>query len=138
MKKVIITEEQEKKLISLLTEEQIKKMPVPEKTKKPYCINPDKVLIVKKFLDNTFPKKGKIERIGANGLIELIPIASIMSSTGEPLKNFYKEDIHDMLVEKFKKMFLDHTERDLFLKQVVEDWFNNKISVHGLLSVNHL
>ena len=133
MRKIIITEEQERNLIDILKEEQ---MPVPKKMNKPYCVDPNKVLVVKKFLDDTFQKRGNIERIGADGLREMVPIVSIISSTGEPLKNFYKDDVHDMLVEKFKKMFLDHDERDAFLRQVMEDWFDNKIGVHGNLSVN--
>ena len=138
MKKVIITEEQEKQLINLLKEGEVQQMPVSKKMNKPYCVDPQKVLVVKSFLDKNFGKKGNIERIGANGLKETIPIASIMASTGEPLKNFYKEDIHDMLIEKFKKMFLDHDERDCFLKQVLDDWFDDKIGVHGNLSVNYV
>lgn len=138
MRKIIITEEQEKKLINILKEQEVQQMPVDKKMNKPYCVDPNKVLVVKKFLDNNFQKKGNIEKIGANGLKETIPIASIMASTGEPLKNFYKEDVLDMLIEKFKNMFLDHDERECFLKQVMEDWFNNKIGVHGNLSVNYI
>lgn len=138
MRKIIITESQKNKLFELLSEETvIQQMPVNKKMNKPYTINPDKVLVVKKFLDNNF-KKGNIERIGNNGMIETVPIVSMMSSTGEPLKNLYKEDLCDLLIENFKKMFLDKIERELFMKQIIEDWFNNKISVHGLLSVNHL
>lgn len=138
--KLIITEQQEKELIKMLKEsegKEVQQMPVDKKVNKPYTINPDKVLIVKKFLDNNF-KKGSIEKIGSNGLREVIPIVSIMSSTGEPLKNLYKEDLLGMMIEQYKSMFLDKTERELFLKQVMEDWFNNKIGVFGTLSVNHL
>ena len=137
MKKIIITENQKEHLLKLLSED-VQQMPVPPKANKPYTISPEKVLIVKKFLDTTFPKRGSIERIGADGLKETVPIASIVATTGEPLKNFYKEDLCDLLIEKFKKMFIDHVERELFMKQVVDDWFNNKISVHGLLSKNYL
>ena len=50
MKKFVINEKQEKELIRRLNEETYQ-MPVDKKANKPYCINPDKVLIVKKFLD---------------------------------------------------------------------------------------
>ena len=63
MKKVIISEEQERRLIRILEqEEQVQQMPVPKSTGKPYTIDPDKVLVVKKFMDKNF-KKGFIERI---------------------------------------------------------------------------
>ena len=140
MKKVIITEGQERKLISLLKEDsdvQVQKMPVPKSTGKPYSIDPDKVLVVKKFLDNNF-KKGNLERIGANGMPEKVRIVSMFSSTGEPLKSLYEQDLQDLLIEKFKNMFNDHICRELFMKQVVKDWFDDKIGVLGNLSVNRL
>lgn len=137
MKRVIITEEQEKRLIEILNNGEVQQMPVPKKTNKPYYIDPDKVKIVQKFLDDNF-QKNQLERIGSNGMPEKVRIVTMNSSTGEPLKNLYDEDLHDLLIEKFKKMFLDQDERSLFLKQVMNDWFDNKIGVHGTLSVNCL
>lgn len=137
MRRIIITEAQEQQLIKLLKEDTVQQMPVDKKMNKPYTIDPQKVMVVKKFLDDNF-KKGNIERIGSDGLKEVVPIVSIVSSTGESLKNLYKEDLCDLLIEKFKKMFLDKIERELFMKQVMEDWFNDKINIHGMLSVNHL
>ena len=138
MKRIIITEAQEQKLIEILNNEElpvVQQMPVSKKVNKPYCVDPDKVKVVKSFLDNNF-QKNNLERIGANGMPEKVRIVTMFSSTGEPLKNLYDEDLHDLLIEKFKKMFLDSNERSLFLKQVMNDWFDNKIGVHGTLSVN--
>lgn len=138
MKRVIITEAQEQQLIKILNnEEEVQQMPVPKTANKPYCIDPDKVKVVRKFLDSNFTKNN-LERIGANGMPEKIRIVTMSSSTGEPLKSLYEEDLLDLLIEKYKKMFLDKEERMLFLKQVMNDWFNNKIGVHGTLSVNCL
>lgn len=138
MKKIIISEEQERRLIRILEqEEQVQQMPVPKSTGKPYTIDPDKVLVVKKFLDNNF-KKGFIERIGANGMPEKVRIVSMFASNGEPLKSLYQEDLQDLLIEKFKNIYLDKIARELFIKQVVNDWFDNKIGVFGNLSVNSL
>lgn len=138
MKRVIITEKQEKKLIKMLNEEtQVQQIPVPKSTGKPYSIDPDKVLVVKKFLDNNF-KKGNLERIGANGMPEKVRIVSMFASNGEPLKSLYEEDLQDLLIDKFKNMFKDTVCRDLFMKQVMKDWFDNKIGVFGNLSVNCL
>ena len=136
MKKVIITEEQETILANKLNEE-ILQMPVDKKMNKPYCINPDKVILVKNFLDKNF-QKGNLENIGANGLPQKVRIAAMMSSTGEVLRNLLDSELEDLLIDKFKNMFLDTNERGLFMKQVVDDWFNNKISPIGLLSVNKL
>jgi hypothetical protein len=136
MKKVIITEEQEKKLANKLNEE-ILQMPVDKKMNKPYCINPDKVLLVKNFLDKNF-QRGNIEDIGDNGLPRKTRIAAMMPSSGEVLRNLLDSELQDLLIDKYKNMFLDTVERELFMKQVVDDWFNNKISPIGLLSVNKL
>ena len=137
MKKVIITEVQEKVLMQLLVNEDLERMPVPKHVNKPYCIDPDKVKIVKKFLDGNFTQ-GNIETIGSDGMPEKIRIVKMLSSDGNELKRLYEEDLLDLLIERYKKMFIDTEERRLFLSQVMKDWFNNKIGVHGTLSVNAL
>lgn len=136
MKKVIITEEQEKKLVKVLKED-VEKIPVPKNTGKPYTVDPDKVLVVQKFLNNNFTK-GKLERIGANGMPEKVRIVTMFASNGEPLKSLYEQDLQDLLIEKFKNMFTDKLCRELFMKQVMNDWFDDKIGPFGTLSVNKL
>lgn len=136
MKKLIISEKQEKEIINLLNEE-IYNMPVDKKMNKPYCINPEKVLIVKNFLDKTFSHHD-YEQVGKNGLPTVIKIISMKASNGEPLKYMYKDQLHDLLIDRFQNMFSDTTERELFMKQVMEDWINNKIGIFGNLSTNRL
>ena len=136
MKKFVINEKQEKELIKRLNEE-IYQMPVDKKANKPYCINPDKVLIVKKFLDKTF-QPHDYEKIGSNGMPVKIKVVSMNASNGEPLKYMYKDQLHDLLVDRFQNMFLDKNERDLFMKQVIEDWLNCKIGLFGNLTKNYL
>ena len=136
MKKFVINEKQEKELIRRLNEETYQ-MPVDKKANKPYCINPDKVLIVKKFLDKTFTPHD-YEKIGSNGLPIKIKVVSMNASNGEPLKYMYKDQLHDLLVDRFQNMFLDVNERDLFMKQVIEDWLNGGIGLFGTLTKNYL
>ena len=136
MRKFIISETQEKELIKRLNEETYQ-MPVDKKMNTPYCINPEKVLIVKKFLDKTFTPHD-YEKIGNNGLPIKIKVVSMNASNGEPLKYMYKDQLHDLLVDRFQNMFLDKNERDLFMKQVIEDWLNGTIGVFGSLSKNQL
>ena len=135
-KKFIISETQEKELIKRLNEE-VYQMPVDKKMNTPYCINPEKVLIVKKFLDKTFTPHD-YEKIGNNGLPIKIKVVSMNASNGEPLKYMYKGQLHDLLIDRFQNMFLDKNERDLFMKQVIEDWLNGTIGVFGSLSKNKL
>ena len=135
-KKFIISETQEKELIKRLNEE-VYQMPVDKKMNTPYCINPEKVLIVKKFLDKTF-QPHDYEKIGSNGMPVKIKVVSMNASNGEPLKYMYKEQLHDLLIDRFQNMFLDKNERDLFMKQVIEDWLNGTIGIFGNLSKNKL
>lgn len=133
-KTLIITENQEQALVNYLKQEE---KPL-TKTGKPYSINPDKVLIVKRFLDNHF-QKGCKETIGVNGLPCKVNIVALKSSNGDILREeIPTEELHDLLIDNFKNMFINTDERDCFLKQVMNDWFNNRISIHGLLSVNSI
>ena len=132
-KTIIITESQEQALVNYLKQQD---NPV-TKRGAPYVVNPEKVLIVKQFLDKNF-KKGNAESLGANGMPCKVNIVGMLSSNGQVLRNLQFEELHDLLIDRFKNMFFDKDERDCFLKQVMNDWFNNKISVHGLLSVNSI
>ena len=49
-----------------------------------------------------------------------------------------QEDLVDLLIEKYKKMFTDDNERSLFFNQVLSDWYYDKIGLFGNLSVNIL
>lgn len=134
MKTIIITEEQVHALSNAIRQNNSEKLP--EKAG-PYVVNPENVLLVKKYLDSNF-KKGQIENIGADGFPEKVRIAGMMSSNGDILQNIGEMQLEDLLIEKFKNMFIDKVERQKFLHQVLDDWFNNKIGMFGNLSVNIL
>ncbi len=134
MKKIIITEEQAHALSNVI--DQNKQNKLPEKAG-PYIVNPENVLLVKKYLDSNF-KKGQIENIGPDGFPAKVRIAGMMTSSGDILQNLGEMQLEDLLIEKFKNMFIDKTERQKFLHQVLEDWFNDKIGMFGNLSVNIL
>lgn len=140
MKTIIINESQAKTLFGLC--EEVYKEPTPQnpsmkKANKPYCIDPEKVKIVKKFLDNGF-QRGNYETVGQDGFPKKTRIVAMLGSDGNVLKNMYVQQLQDLLIDRFQNMFSDHNERELFFKQVIDDWFNNKIGVLGTLSVNHL
>lgn len=132
MKKVILNEEQMAHIISMEKEPCACVV-----IKKHYTIDPDKVMLVKRFLDGGF-KRGTAEEVGADGFPHVRPVVAMLSSGGEELKNLEFDELKDLLVDKFKKMFLDTDEREKFLGQVMKDWYNNKIGLYGSLSVNHL
>lgn len=134
MKKLIITEEQVHALSNIIRQNNQEKLP--EKAG-PYVVNPENVLLVKKYLDTNF-KKGHIENIGPDGFPAKVNIVGMMSSNGDILQNLGEMQLEDLLIEKFKNMFTDKTERQKFLHQVLQDWFNDKIGMFGNLSVNIL
>jgi hypothetical protein len=115
---------------------QNKETKLPEKAG-PYIVNPENVLLVKKYLDSNF-KKGFIDSIGPDGFPAKVRIVGMMSSNGDILQNLGEMQLEDLLIEKFKNMFIDKVERKKFLHQVLDDWFNDKIGMFGNLSVNIL
>lgn len=134
MKKLIITEEQVHALSNIIKQNNPESMP--EKSG-PYYVNPENVLLVKKYLDTNF-KKGQIENIGPDGFPARVRIAGMLASNGDVLQNLGEMQMEDLLIEKFKNMFIDKVERQKFLHQVLQDWFNDKIGMFGNLSVNIL
>ena len=130
--KIILTEEQVHALSNIIPSNQDDRLP--EKSG-PYIVNPEKVLLVKKYLDSTF-KKGTIENIGPDGFPAKVRIVGMLSSGGDVLMNLGEMQLEDLLIEKFKNMFIDKVERQKFLHQVMEDWLNDKIGMFGNLSVN--
>ena len=134
MKRVIITEDQLHALSNIIPQNNNEKLP--EKAG-PYIVNPENVLIVKKYLDTNF-KKGQIENVGPDGFPAKVRIAGMMTSNGDILMNIGETQLEDLLTEKFKNMFIDKLERQKFLHQVIQDWFNDKIGMFGNLSVNIL
>ena len=134
MKKLIITEAQVHALSNIIPQNKAGNMP--EKSG-PYIVNPENVLLVKKYLDTNF-KKGQIENLGPDGFPAKVRIAGMMSSNGDIIQNLGEMQLEDLLIEKFKNMFIDKVERQKFLHQVLQDWFNDKIGMFGNLSVNIL
>lgn len=134
MKTIIITEGQVHALQNIIPKNATEKLP--EKSG-PYIVNPENVLLVKKYLDSNF-KKGFIENLGPDGFPAKVRIAGMLSSGGDIIQNIGEMQLEDLLIEKFKNMFLDKIERQKFLHQVLQDWFNDKIGMFGNLSVNIL
>ena len=105
---------------------------------KQYTIDPEKVLMVKAFLDKNY-MKGIKNIIGADGVPTTTQVI-YLAFNGQPVEDgeIDQESLKDTLIEKYKDMFVDEDEREKFLGQVMKDWYHNKIGLYGSLSVNHL
>lgn len=108
---------------------------------KGYSYSPEKVLIVKGYLDDNFSHdpEDNLESIGADGYVSNTPIVFMKNTfTGKKIKPMYDYQLLELLCNKFRNMFTDNDEKTAFLGQVMKDWYNNKIGLYGSLSVNHL
>ena len=121
-RKIFITEEQLNFINESISQEKI-------------IVEPNKVMVVKKFLDKHF-QKGGISSIGEDGYPTTIKIVAMKGTDGQPLKNMNAEQLFYLLQDKFKGLYADTNKRDKLLKQIIKDWYKDKISKHGMLSVN--
>lgn len=124
MKYIKINEDVETKIISELISEA-------------FYPNVDKVLFIKDYIDKNF-KKQSLDDIDTNGYPCSTPSVVMMSKNGQPIKTMEMKEFLLFLDDKFHNMISDESDRKKFLKQVITDWYYNKISKNGLLSVNHL
>ena len=135
-KKIIVNENQLNVLLEEIAGDEIirdkDKMSIPVR----YPINTQKVLIVKDFLDKNF-QQYDTPTIGNDGMPSQAYLVSMIKDDVK-LKDMYQEDVIDLLIEKYKNMFLNHDERRKFLTQVFNDWYNNKIGTYGTLSKNYV
>ena len=120
--RLIINEKQEQLIIGMLLNE--------EKT---FPVEPEKVLVVKKYLDKNFIR-GNFSQINANGDIENAQIAGMKNQkTGKVEVNLYKSQVFDKIESQFKNIYADKVRRTKFLKTVLDYWFKDKITGEGQL-----
>lgn len=124
MRRIIISENKENDIISELISEA-------------FYPNADKVLFIKKYLDKNF-KRQNLDDINNDGYPCTSPSVVMLSSSGQSLKTMQPSEFLLFLDDKFHSMISDESDRKKFLKQVIKDWYYNKISKNGLLSMNHL
>ena len=122
---IFITETQAKQLEEKLLEENSK-----------YPVNPNKVRVISNYLDDNFTRGG-ISTFSEDGYPKTICIVAMKGTDGNVAKNLDAKQLFYLLQDKFKNIYLDKSIRDRFIKQVMKDWFNKKITKQFLLSVNN-
>lgn len=88
----------------------------------------DKVELVRKYLDDNF-MRATFEKDGEN-----VGIFVKLSNHLPTEKSYWKQDVLDILDKEFNNILNDKNERDGFLNQLLDDWYNHKISKYGSLS----
>lgn len=126
-KSIFITESQAKRLNEDLN----------IKIKANFPVDPEKVKIVAKYLNSAF-KRGKMNGMGEDGYPKSIPIVAMIGADGQPLKNMTDKQLFYLLQDRFSHIYDDTKKRDSLLTQIMKDWYNDKITPNGMLSVNLL
>lgn len=117
-----------------ITESQYERL-IQEGGEKKYAVEPNKVKIVVKFLDDNFLKAG-IPTLGEDGYPKTVPIVVLKGTDGQPVKKMTDAQLYELLKDKFGKMYSDTERVNKFLKQIIKDWYYGKVSKEGLLTVN--
>ena len=117
-----------------LTEEQVKYINERKNAPK-WCVDPQKVLLVKRYLDKGF-KRANMTGIGDDGYPKDVKIVTMLSSNGTPLRNMTAMQLFYLLQDRFSKMFPDKKQLNNFLWATMNDWYEKKINANGLLSHN--
>ena len=124
-KKIYVTEEQFKKLVNLMNED----------INSEFAVDPEKVNIIKKFLDNNF-MKGGMPCMGEDGYPMTYPMVTMKGTDGQGIKNMSDKQLYALLLDKFGKIYGNAKQVKKFLQQVMKDWYYDKITKEGLLSTN--
>lgn len=120
MKTIIINENTERKLFEMLINEGLG-----------YS---NKVNIIKNYLDKNFIK-ADIEQLNDKGDMEIQNIVIMLDSKREPTEHrLTLEQLYYKLQYKFQKIISNKNERNQFIWNVINDWFNNKITKYNNLS----
>ena len=121
MKKIILDERQEKNLFETILQESI------------YGLS-DKVNIIKKYLDNNFIK-ADYDSMDDNGDLKSNSFVIMKDTKQQPTQHrMTLEQLFEKLKYKYQNIITNKEERDKFLWQLVNDWYNNRISKNGNLT----
>ena len=121
MKTIVLSEEQEKMLISHMVTEEV-------------CGWSDKVDLIKRYLDNNFVR-ADVTTIGKDGAPEQTKVVGWLDGNKKIVKTLTDVQLFYFLQDKFKNIFIDKEQRDKFIKQVMKDWYDKKISKYNTLSL---
>lgn len=119
-----------------LTESQLNHIQYLKESEYHYHVDPQKVLVVKRFLDNTF-LRATMPIVGSDGYPKNVKIVGMKGADGNVAKNMTAKQLFYLLQDKFQHIYGDKGKRDSFLKLVMKDWYERKITNDGMLSTNH-
>lgn len=122
-KTIYITEEQEEMLVDkYLTESLI--------------VNSAQVSDIVNYLNSFYiPSVDYAGDIGIDGLpCQTLGITYVVN--GQPLQKLKREELLDIIDDKFRKFVKDDASRLAYYNQILTDWIGKKVKITGQLSVN--
>lgn len=122
----------EKKTIKIT--EETEQMAIRDILQESFYPTGEKVLAIKQYLDKNF-QRIQTDDIDEKGYPKKVNCVMLMSGN-QQLKPMTMNELLLMLDDKFNNMISDKNDRRKFLKQVIQDWYLNKIDRTGVLSVN--
>lgn len=103
--------------------------------KETFAVNTSLVRKVYDYVSKNY-SYAKYDDIDENGdVVEKIAIQAL-GSNGEPIQTLSPQKMLDKIDAKFSGIIKDDTERRNFLRQVLADWVDGKVTKEGMLSVN--
>ena len=121
---IVINENKERDIVSSILQEA-------------FYPSAEKVLLVKDYLDKNFTRSD-MDDIDETGYPTKVKTVLMLSSNGQPLRQMDMRELLMVLDDRFNGMISDEADRKKFLKQVIMDWYGDKIGQNGMLSVNVL
>lgn len=122
-KTVYITEEQEQEIVNRYLSEAL-------------VVNSSQVSDIVNYLNNFY--QAAIDYagdIGRDGLpCQTLGINYVVN--GQPLQKLKKEELLDVINDKFRRFIKDDASRLAYYSQIIDDWLNKKVKLTGQLSVN--
>jgi hypothetical protein len=86
-------------------------------------------------MDKMF-SRGKMDSMSPNGYPTKTNVIGMKGNDGEVIRNMSFEQVLDLLEDKFHNIYTNEDKRTKFLKAVLNDWYNKKITREGMLSKN--
>lgn len=95
----------------------------------------EKVELVKNYLDRHFAR-AKATIMDKNGRPSFQEVVAWLDDNKQVVKTLTDVQLFYVIQDEFKDIIADKQERDDFLKQVIKNWYEHKISKNNSLSVS--
>lgn len=122
---ICITEQQEKELLERYLQEAL-------------IVNSAQVNDIKNYLNARFRQTVNDDDIGTDGLPMKTLYITYYNDQGQPKMNLKKNELLDVLNDKFRHFVKDDASRLAYFNKIIDDWLAGSIKPTGQLSVNYI